>query len=231
MRKHMTEKGIPRILVVDDERQIREMLELNLTLRGFAVRSASDGSAALPMVREWEPEVIVLDIMMPKIDGISLLPMLRRITDAPIILLSARGEVEDKVEGLRRGADDYLAKPFEMPELIARLESALRRPRLIERRVLTYADLTVELDAHRVTRGMTPIDLTALEFRLLVVLIREPNRVFTRDQLFDTIWGDQSDAGIGSVERTISYLRAKIDRDFWPHLIHTIRGVGYGLRG
>ncbi len=221
---------MPRVVVVDDERQIREMLELNLTLRGFAVRCAQDGVAALPLVKEWQPDVIVLDVMMPKIDGITLLPLLRRITEVPIIMLSAKGEVEDKVEGLMHGADDYLGKPFEMAELIARLESALRRPRLAERNVIAYADLTVDLDAHAVARGVTPIDLTALEFKLLVTLARNPQRVFTRDQLFELVWGNQSDAGLGSVERTISYLRAKLDRDFEPRLIQTIRGVGYSLR-
>ncbi|HEV3157347.1 MAG TPA: response regulator transcription factor [Candidatus Baltobacteraceae bacterium] len=224
------EKETPRILVVDDDRKIREMLELNLSLRGFEVRCAADGAAALPIVREWTPSVIVLDIMMPKIDGISLLPMLRRLTEAPILLLSARGEVVDKVEGLQRGADDYLAKPFEISELIARLESALRRPRLIERRVLAYADLSVDLDAYTVKRGSVLIGLTALEFRLLATLLRAPGRVFTRDQLFDLVWEDRSDAEIGSVERTISYLRSKIDRDFQPRLIHTVRGVGYVLK-
>ncbi|MGH7709470.1 MAG: response regulator [Vulcanimicrobiaceae bacterium] len=224
------DRVMPRVVVVDDERQIREMLELNLTLRGFAVRCAQDGVAALPLVKEWQPDVIVLDVMMPKIDGITLLPLLRRITEVPIIMLSAKGEVEDKVEGLMHGADDYLGKPFEMAELIARLESALRRPRLAERNVIAYADLTVDLDAHTVARGVTPIDLTALEFKLLVTLARNPQRVFTRDQLFELVWGNQSDAGLGSVERTISYLRAKLDRDFEPRLIQTIRGVGYSLR-
>lgn len=143
----------PRLLVVDDERPIREMLELGLRSRGFEVRSAPDGPAALPLVREWKPEVILLDVMLPKIDGLSLLPQLRRLTEAPIVMLSAKGEVDDRVLGLDRGADDYIAKPFEMSELVARLRSALRRPRLEHVEVITYADVEVELQTRTVHRG------------------------------------------------------------------------------
>ncbi|MDQ2908680.1 MAG: response regulator transcription factor [Candidatus Eremiobacteraeota bacterium] len=206
------------------------MLELNLELRGFTVRCAADGMQAFSLAREWHPDVIVLDVMLPKVDGLSLLPALRNITEAPIVMLSARGEVEDKVRGLARGADDYVSKPFEMAELIARLGSALRRPRLARRSLLTCADLTLDLEEHSVMRGGQRLELTALEFKLLATLLRSPSRVFTRDELFASIWGDDRDAEYGSVGRTISYLRAKVDRGFDLPLIHTIRGVGYTVR-
>jgi DNA-binding response OmpR family regulator len=219
----------PRLLVVDDERPIREMLELGLGNRGFEVRSVADGQAALAVIREWKPELIVLDVMMPKIDGLSMLPLLRRITEAPIVMLSAKGELEDRVQGLDRGADDYLAKPFEMSELVARLRSALRRPRLEHVEVVTYADVEVELQSRTVRRGGRVLDLSPLEYDLFVTLLRHPRRVFSREQLLDLVWGDEADVGPGNVERYISYLRAKVDEGVPARLIHTIRGVGYSL--
>jgi DNA-binding response OmpR family regulator len=219
----------PRVLVVDDERPIREMLELGLQGRGFDVRSVADGQAAIPVVRDWKPELILLDVMMPKIDGLSLLPLLRRLTEAPIVMLSAKGEVEARVAGLDRGADDYVAKPFEMPELVARLRSALRRPRLEHVEVISYADVEVELQTRTVRRAGRILDLSPLEYDLFVTLLRHPRRVFTREQLLDLVWGDESEVGAGSVERYISYLRAKVDEGAAARLIHTIRGVGYSL--
>jgi DNA-binding response OmpR family regulator len=218
-----------RLLVVDDERPIREMLELGLQSRGFDVRSVADGQAAIPVVREWKPEIILLDVMMPKIDGFSMLPMLRRLTEAPIVMLSAKGEVESRVAGLDRGADDYVAKPFEMSELVARLRSALRRPRLEHIEVISYADVEVELQTRTVRRGGRRLDLSPLEYDLFVTLLRHPRRVFTREQLLDLVWGDDSEVGPGSVERYVSYVRAKVDEGAATRLIHTIRGVGYSL--
>ena len=219
----------PRLLVVDDERPIREMLELGLQSRGFDVRAVADGQAALPLVRDWKPELILLDVMMPKIDGLSMLPMLRRLTEAPIVMLSAKGEVEARVAGLDRGADDYVAKPFEMSELVARLRSALRRPRLEHVEVISYADVEVELQTRTVRRGGRRLDLSPLEYDLFVTLLRHPRRVFTREQLLDLVWGDDSEVGPGSVERYVSYVRAKVDEGAATRLIHTIRGVGYSL--
>lgn len=220
-----------RILVVDDERRIRELLDLSLSHHGYEVRCAADGQAALAIAKEWEPDAVVLDVMMPKIDGISLLPMLRRVTDAPVIMLSAKGEVEDKVSGLTQGADDYLSKPFELDELIAHIDAKLRRPRLEHREVLRYADLAVDLETHIVERAQRRIDLSPLEYRLLVTLLRRPKRVFTRDDLLSLVWGDEKDVTPSAVERYISYLRAKIDDGFERPLLQTVRGVGYTLRG
>jgi DNA-binding response OmpR family regulator len=230
MTSHRDDAGpAPRLLVVDDERPIREMLELGLQGRGFEVRSVADGPAAIPLIREWKPELILLDVMMPKVDGLSMLPMLRRLTEAPIVMLSAKGEVEARVQGLDRGADDYVAKPFEMSELVARLRSALRRPRLEHVEMISYADVEVELQTRTVRRAGRTLDLSPLEYDLFVTLLRYPRRVFSREQLLDLVWGLDADVGPGSVERYISYLRAKVDEGAATRLIHTIRGVGYSL--
>ena len=221
---------MPRVAVVDDEVNVRELLEIGLAQEGFEVRSAADGQQALGLVRDWKPDAIVLDVMMPKIDGISLLPMLRRLTEVPIVMLSAKADVHDKIEGLSRGADDYLAKPFEIGELVARIQSALRRPKLAQPTTIAYADLSVDLETRRVTRGDRKIELSSREYDLLSTLLRTPERVFTRDQLLDLVWGVDREVGPGTVETYISYLRAKIDQAFERKLIHTIRGAGYSLR-
>jgi len=167
--------------------------------------------------------------MLPKIDGLEMLPALRRLTEAPIVMLSAKGEVGDRVRGLDRGADDYVAKPFEMSELVSRLRSALRRPRLEKIEAMSYAGVEVELETRTVRRAGRVLDLSPLEYDLLVTLLRYPRRVFSREQLLDMVWGFDADVGPGSVERYISYLRAKVDEGTATRLIHTIRGVGYSL--
>jgi len=169
-------------------------------------------------------------VMLPKVDGISLLPMFRKLTEAPILMLSAKGETGDKVVGLQSGADDYVAKPFEMAELTARLETALRRPKLAQPQALRFSDLEINLETRVATRGQRRISLSAREYDLLVALVRNPNRVFSRDQLLDQVWGTERFVGPGAVETYISYLRAKIDHGFAKRLIHTHRGVGYSLR-
>ena len=219
-----------RVLVVDDERRIREVLELSLRHHGYEVQCAADGQAALAQAKEWQPDAIVLDVMLPKIDGISLLPMIRRVTDAPVIMLSAKGEVEDKVSGLVHGADDYLSKPFEIDELIAHIEAKLRRPHIERTDALYYQDVTVDLRTHNAERAGKRLDLSPLEFDLLVTLLRRPGRVFTRDDLLELVWGDERDVTSAAVERYISYLRAKVDDGFDRRLIQTVRGVGYTLR-
>jgi two-component system response regulator MtrA len=218
-----------RIAVIDDEPQIRNLLTLALGHRGYEVRSAADGAAGLALVREWTPDLIVLDVMMPKASGIDILPALRRITDAPVVILSARGEVDDKIAGLTHGADDYLSKPFEISELLAHVEAKLRRPHLETRATLEYEGLRVDLEEHVVERDGRRLDLSPLEYELLVTLMRRPRRVFTREELIDTVWGD-ADVGIGAVERYISYLREKVDEGFERPLIATVRGAGYTLR-
>jgi DNA-binding response OmpR family regulator len=219
-----------RILVVDDERHIRDLLEIGLGDEGYEVKAAHDGAAGLQILREWPPDAIVLDVMLPKIDGIALLPMFRKLTEAPILMLSAKGETGDKIAGLQGGADDYVAKPFEMAELIARLETALRRPKLAQPQVLRFSDLEVDLETRVAERAQKRIALSAREYDLLLTLVRNPNRVFSRDQLLDRVWGTERFVGPGAVETYISYLRAKIDQGFPKRLIHTHRGVGYSMR-
>lgn len=219
-----------RILIIDDERHIRDLLEMGLGDDGYEVRSAPDGQVGLHIAREWSPDAIVLDVMLPKVDGIALLPMFRKLTEAPILMLSAKGETGDKIAGLHGGADDYVAKPFEMAELIARLETALRRPRLAQPQLLRFADLEVNLETRVASRGERRIALSAREYDLLVTFLRSPNRVFSRDQLLDAVWGTERFVGPGAVETYVSYLRAKIDHGFAKRLLHTHRGAGYALR-
>ncbi|MFY9779993.1 MAG: response regulator transcription factor [Candidatus Baltobacteraceae bacterium] len=219
-----------RVLVVDDEAAIRDMLEYGLGQAGFVVRSVPDGRAALETVRAWSPELIVLDVMLPEVDGFTLLPALRRSTEVPIIMLSARAETAEKVTGLSRGADDYVAKPFELEELVARLHSALRRPRLEMRQTFTYSDLTVDVARRTVFRGTRRVELSTREFDLLLTFVRHPERVFTRSELLDLVWGVDRDIVPNTVETYISYLRAKIDSGQPVRLIQTMRGVGYALR-
>ncbi len=219
-----------RVAVVDDEPAIRSLLEFELNEAGFDVRSAPDAMTGLALIRDWEPDVILLDVMMPKIDGISILPRYRAVTSAPIFIVSAKGGTGDKVLGLERGADQYIAKPFEMPELVARIRSALRRPLLDDGEKLAYRDIVVDLRSYTVTRERQPINLTRREFDLLVTLVRQPRRVFTREQLMDIVWGSEVAVSGNAIETYISYLRSKIDTPFKEQLIHTIRGVGYTLR-
>jgi DNA-binding response OmpR family regulator len=219
-----------RVLVVDDEDAIREMLDYGLRQAGFSVRTVADGVEMLATIPAWSPEVIVLDVMLPNIDGFTLLPSVRRLTDAPIIMLSAKTETAQKVTGLSRGADDYVGKPFELEELIARLNSALRRPRMELREQYRYADILVDVGRRSVYRGQRRIDLSTREFDLLLTFVRNPEQVFTRSMLLDLVWGVDRDIVPNTVETYISYLRAKIDSTEPVKLIHTLRGVGYAMR-
>lgn len=220
----------PRVLVVDDERQMCEMLEIGLARFGFDVVSAADGLTALSMVEELAPTLIVLDVMMPKVDGTSLIPMLRRLTEAPIVMLSARKEAPDKIAALTVGADDYVAKPFDLGELAARLQSHLRRPHLARRDTIAYADVVMDVTSREVARRGQSISLTAREFDLLATLLREPGRVFTREQLIDRVWGHETAVEPNVVETYISYLRNKLNVAGAAQLIRTIRYVGYTAR-
>jgi DNA-binding response OmpR family regulator len=218
------------VLVVDDESAIRELLEYGLGQAGFAVHSVGDGHGAVEAIRAWSPEVIILDVMLPETDGFTLLPALRRLTDVPIVMLSAKTETSEKVAGLSRGADDYVGKPFELEELIARLHSALRRPRMELRQTFAYADLSVDLARRSVFRGNRRVELSTREFDLLLTFVRHPEQVFTRTQLLDLVWGVDRDVVPNTVETYVSYLRAKLDSGEPVKLIQTLRGVGYTLR-
>jgi DNA-binding response OmpR family regulator len=220
-----------RIAVVDDEEDIRCLLTSELEWAGFEVKAARDGPAGLVLAREWQPALILLDVMMPKIDGVSILPRFRALTQAPIFIISAKGETGDKVLGLERGADQYIAKPFETPELIARIRSALRRPQLDQPDVLTYSDVEMNRNRRTVTRNGRNVPLTTREFALLETFMREPQRVFSKDDLIDRVWGYDSEVSQNNVETFIRYLRIKLNAaENDDPLIATLRGAGYTLR-
>ncbi|MGC1380173.1 MAG: response regulator transcription factor [Candidatus Baltobacteraceae bacterium] len=220
----------PRVLVVDDERGLRELLEYGLDQAGFDVRSATEGSAALPLLEAWSPDVIVLDVMLPGSDGFALLPEIRSRTTAPVVMLTARTEVSERVAGLSAGADDYVGKPFDLEELVARLRTLLRRPAIEQRETFNYADLSIDAPSRTVYRGNRRIELSAREFDLLRVFAQHAEEVLSRSDLLDMVWGVDRDVIPNTVETYVSFLRAKIDSGEPVKLIQTLRGVGYSLR-
>jgi DNA-binding response OmpR family regulator len=220
----------PRVLVIDDERGLRELLEYGLDQAGFAVRSVTEGSAALPLLESWRPDVIVLDVMLPGPDGFTLLPEIRRLTTAPVVMLTARTEINEKIAGFSAGADDYVGKPFDLEELVARLRTLLRRPRIEGRETFTYADLSIDTPSRTVLRGNRRIELSAREFDLLRVFAEHAEQVLTRSQLLDLVWGVDRDVIPNTVETYVSFLRAKVDSGEPVKLIQTLRGAGYSLR-
>ncbi|MGB9653571.1 MAG: response regulator transcription factor [Candidatus Cybelea sp.] len=218
------------MLVVDDERALRELLEYGLEQAGFSVRSVTEGSAAFALLQAWSPDVIVLDVMLPGRDGLTLLPEIRRLTTAPVVMLTARTEIAEKLAGFSAGADDYVGKPFDIEELVARLRTLLRRPRIEEHETLTYADLTLDASSRTVYRGNRRIELTPREFDLLRVFAEHAEEVLTRSELLDLVWGIDRDVIPNTVETFVSFLRAKIDSGEPVKLIQTLRGAGYSLR-
>lgn len=219
-----------RVAVIDDEAAICSLLTSELEEAGFEVRAARDALAGLTLIKEFDPDLILLDVMMPKADGISILPRYRALTQAPIFIVSAKGGTGDKVLGLERGADQYIAKPFEIPELVARIRSALRRPLLDKPEQVTFGDLTIDLRSRSVRRASRDLTLTRREFDLLVTLARQPRRVFTKDQLISLVWGEDAVVSPNAVETYISYLRNKIDLPGCEPIIATVRGAGYAMR-
>jgi DNA-binding response OmpR family regulator len=217
-----------KILVIDDERAMREMLAMGFQQHGYQVQAMTDGRGLEATISQWQPDAVVLDVMMPYADGFALLPVIRRNTQAPVIMLTARAELDDRLNGLDLGADDYVTKPFAFLELLGRLEACLRRPFISEPASLRYGDLSVNLKTRQVTRGGKRISLTNKEYTLLVTLLREPRRIFGKEELLKLVWGDDFDGEIGNVETYICYLRSKIDGA--AKLIHTVRGAGYTIR-
>ncbi|HZV77044.1 MAG TPA: response regulator transcription factor [Candidatus Babeliales bacterium] len=219
-----------RVLVVDDERALRELLEYGLEQAGFAVRSVPEGVAAFRLLESWEPDVIVLDVMLPGASGLSLLPEIRQVTTAPVVMLTARTEIAQKLAGFSAGADDYVGKPFDLEELVARIRTLLRRPRIEQHETLTYADLTMDVASRTAYRGNRRIELSPREFDLLRVFAEHAEEVLTRSQLLDLVWGIDRDVIPNTVETYVSFLRAKIDSGEPVKLIQTLRGAGYSLR-
>jgi two-component system, OmpR family, response regulator MprA len=219
------------VLIVDDDRAIRESLQRALSLDGYDVEVAPDGLSALRQVQQRTPDLVVLDIMMPGVDGLALLRRLRADgVAAPVLLLTARDAVDDRVDGLDVGADDYLVKPFAIDELRARMRALLRRtapPADDHHR--RFADVEMDLTTLEVRRGGRRIDLTRTEFELLTAFLDNPNRVLTRDVLRDRVWGDDVVAS-NTLEVYVGYLRRKLEAEGEPRLVHTARGFGYVLR-
>jgi two-component system OmpR family response regulator len=221
-----------RILVVDDEDNLRSMLVAALKYEGYDVVQAADGAAGLRAVKETRPDLIVLDVMMPNLDGFGVVKRLREAGDrTPVIFLTARDAASDRVTGLNLGGDDYLPKPFSLEELVARVEAVSRRfeREPSARETYTVADLVLDDVAHRVTRGGAEVSLSPTEYNLLRHLMRNTGRVLSRGQLLESVWGYSPDDDSGVVETYIGYVRRKVDT-VEPKLIQTVRGVGYTLR-
>jgi two-component system, OmpR family, response regulator MprA len=223
-----------RILVVDDDRAVRESLRRSLAFNGYDVDLAHDGQQALDAVAADRPDAMVLDVMMPRVDGLEVCRRLRGSGDSlPILVLTARDAVSERVAGLDAGADDYLPKPFALEELLARLRALLRRRAPHEQgrtAALSFADLTLDLDTREVRRGERPISLTRTEFSLLELLMQHPRRVLTRAQILEQVWGYDFPTSGNALEVYIGYLRRKTEAEGEPRLLHTVRGVGYVLR-
>jgi two-component system response regulator MprA len=226
-----------RILVVDDDRAVRESLRRSLAFNGYQVDLATDGKEALDAVQQRRPDAMVLDVMMPRLDGLEVCRRMREAGDElPILVLTAREAVLDRVAGLDAGADDYLPKPFALEELLARLRALLRRRTTDDgagsagSRPLRFADLSLDPDTREVRRGERAISLTRTEFALLELLLAHPRRVLTRAQILEQVWGYDFPTTGNALEVYIGYLRRKTEADGELRLIHTVRGVGYVLR-
>ena len=221
-----------RVLVVDDEPNIVDVISMALKFQGFAVESAGTGQEAISQVAEFKPELIVLDVMLPDMEGFDVAKRLGAARSrVPIIFLTARDATDDKIRGLTLGGDDYVTKPFSLEELVARIRSILRRSGLAEpdSSRLVFEDLELDEDAHEVMRGGSHVELTATEYRLLRYFMLNPRRVLTRAQLLEHVWEYDFGGDARVLETYVSYLRKKLDVH-GPSLIHTVRGVGYSLR-
>jgi two-component system response regulator MprA len=223
------------VLVVDDDYDVATFIEMNLRIEGFDVLVAHDGAEALEMISSTLPDLALVDVMMPKIDGIEVVRRLRSTAataSLPVIMLTAKSLPSDKVVGLTAGADDYMVKPFALDELLARLRALLRRtlsgPDAAQQ--LKFSDLVLDLGTREVWRGTRPISLTRTEFHLLELLMRHPRQVLERNQILEEVWGYDFPTTANSLEVYVGYLRRKLETDGESRLIHTVRGVGYSLR-
>jgi phosphate regulon transcriptional regulator PhoB len=224
---------MPRVLVIEDDRDIAELVRYNLEQEGFQVACSSDGATGLAQLRKLPPDLLILDLMLPKLPGLEICKEVRRdaaLRGLPILVLTARGEEADRVVGLELGADDYVTKPFSPRELVARVKALLRRaaPAAAEAKPIEAGELRIDPASYQVTRGGEPIVLSAMEFRLLHFLASRPNRVFARDQLLDAVWGNERFVTPRSVDVYIRRLREKIEADpERPVYLKTVRGAGY----
>ena len=220
-----------RILIVEDEARIAQMLERGLALEGYDVDVAADGIAALEKAQAAPPDLVILDLMLPKLDGWEVCRWLRQISPVPILILTAKGDIEDRVRGLDLGADDYLVKPFSLEELLARMRALFRRAHpFTQPEVLRFANLELDTGTRRARRADRVIDVTAKEYELLELFLRHPRQVLSRDAIFDRVWGYDFGGESNIIEVYVRYLRQKLEEEGEPRLIHTVRGVGYVLR-
>lgn len=229
------------ILVVDDEPAVRDALRRSLSFEGYETQLAADGAEALEKVAEHRPDLVVLDVLMPRMDGLTAARRLRATGQrVPILMLTARDTVGDRVTGLDAGADDYLVKPFELDELLARVRALLRRSSYAraqaqaeaaqEPETLSFADLRMDLRTREVTRGERPVELTRTEYTLLEMFLAHPRQVLTREQILKAVWGFDFEPSSNSLDVYVMYLRRKTEAGGEPRLVHTVRGVGYVLR-
>jgi len=224
--------GMQKILIVDDDPKLLKMLRRTFLYENFEVLTAVDGKDALSVIDAKQPDLIVADWMMPKMDGMALVQQLREEENlTPILMLTARDALENRVEGLQSGADDYLVKPFASSELVARVHALLRRAQpKSENKILTFEDLTMNELTREVTRGETQISLTKTEFELLSIFLKNPRHVLERQQLLDHVWGYDFGGEGNVLEIYVSYLRKKLEADGKPRIIQTVHGIGYALR-
>ena len=218
------------ILLVEDEEKLARMVEMELRYEGYEVAKAFDGRSGLEQALSGKYDLVLLDIMLPQLSGMEVLRRLRRGSDLPVIMLTARDSVIDKVSGLDSGADDYITKPFAIEELLARIRAALRKRSVRSGKILTAGELVMDVERHQVTVKGQSVELTKKEFDLLRQLLENKGRVLTREALLDSVWGFDFVGETNSVDVYIRFLRSKIDEAFGIKLIHTVRGVGYVIR-
>ncbi|TYK45045.1 response regulator transcription factor [Actinomadura decatromicini] len=232
-------RGPARILIVDDEPAVRESLARSLEFEGYRVDAAADGADALDRVERDRPDLVVLDVLMPRMDGLTACRRLRALgATMPVLMLTARDMVGDRVTGLDAGADDYLAKPFELDELLARVRALLRRAAMTagpaagegEGHVMAFGDLSMDTRTREVARAGRPVDLTRTEYMLLEMFLAHPRQVLTREQILEAVWGFDFEPASNSLDVYVMYLRRKTEAGGLPRLVHTVRGVGYVLR-
>lgn len=220
-----------RILVIEDEARIAQFIERGLIYEGYRVNVARDGKTGLSIARDNPPDMVILDWMLPGLDGLEVCKRLRAASEVPILMLTAKDDIKDRVTGLDAGADDYLVKPFSVDELMARIRALFRRSEPNSRpEVLRFSDLTLDTGTHRAYRNERAIDLTAKEYELLELFMRNPRQVLTRDVIFDRVWGYDFGGESNIIEVYVRYLRQKTESEEEARLIHTVRGVGYVLR-
>ena len=217
------------ILIIEDEKEIARFIELELSCEGYNVQVAYDGMQGLILAREQEPDLIILDWMLPQIDGLEVCKRLRQKSNVPIIMLTAKGDFQDRVNGLDSGANDYLVKPFNLDELLARIRAQLRAHQPPEKTYLEFADLSLDTQTHEVKRAGNVIELSPKEFNLLLFFMNHPRQVLARERILEAVWG-YFEGEDNVLEVYVRYLRQKIESDELPKLIHTVRGVGYVIK-